>query len=207
MLAMAMTLLAVMAPPAAAEDNALAGEGSAPVGTETITTDPADPPPELPFCLAVTESSYTFPIEEGIFVGDHDPVVYTVTPLDLSKPVVTFTTNEIYYIAPEGTYGNRLDDGTCDPTTLGPLGPVPTTVTVTTAGSPPGAGITCGPDNAEYYRVTSELVFEWTGRCDIVGNTVPGAGYTPEETEHVFVATLNPPLQPVNGVWAYSYVP
>jgi hypothetical protein len=202
MLPMALMLLLVATgPQAAAEDKPLVGEGAAPTGSESITTDPADPPPEPPFCLAVTASTYTFPIEEGVFEGDHNLVVYTVTPLDAAKPVVTFTTNETYYIAPEGTYGNRLADGTCDPASYGPLDPVSTTVTVT------GGGITCGPDPAEYYRVNTELVFEWTGRCDIVGNTIPGTGYTPEATQHLFEATLVPPAPPTKGVWAYEYTP
>lgn len=203
-----LSMLLVAAPQAAAENRPLAGEGSAPVGTEEITTDPADPPPTLPFCLEVVTSKYTFPIEAGVFAGHHDRVVYTASPLDASKPLVTFTTNENYFIAPEGTYGDRDEiTGECDPATFGPLDPVATTVTVTTAGSPPGAGIDCGPDAAEYYRVGSEMFFEWTGRCDIVGNTIPGTGYTPEATQHLFEATLIPPAQPTAGNWTYAYSP
>lgn len=152
----------------------------------------------------MTASAYTFEIEEGVFAGAHDAVVYTV---GTTKPVVTFTTSEDYYISPEGTYGDREPTtGVCDPTTLGPLGPVDADVTVTTAGSPTGAGITCDGE-AQYYRVNTELFFEWTGRCDIVGNTVTGTGYTPAGTQHSFEARIIPPGQPQDGKWEYEYTP
>lgn len=197
---MVMTLLVVAAPPAAAEDKPLAGEGVAPTGTEHIVHEDATSPP--PFCLEVEESTYTFTIEEGTFAGDHNPVVYTVTPLSDPKPVVTFTTNETYYISPEGTYGNRLSDGTCDPASYGALDPVATTVTVTTQGD---AGIDCGPDDAQYFRVNTELFFTWTGSCDIVDPVTTFSGSTPDATRHAFEATLVPPAQPTKGAWVYEY--
>lgn len=197
---MAVSLLALVAQPAAAADKPLTGTGLAPTGEEYIKTNPQDPAPVPPFCLEVLESTYTFPIEEGQFMGDHEPVLYTVMT---DKPVVEFTTNERYFISPEGTYGERLPDGTCDPTTYGPLDPVDTTVTVRTPNYPPG--ITCDSSDVDYFRVNTEQVFEWQGACTVSDGLVTGS--TPASTQHLFEATIAPPLQPSKGMWTYDYTP
>jgi hypothetical protein len=166
---------------AIADNEAGSGAGT---GSETVfDTNPDDPPPPIPppplgppVCLEVEASEYevtaTGPITSNdkavIYSGDDIEITYTTVHPD----------GDNYFVAPEGTYGARNADGTCDVNTLGPLDPIPVTVEVNAAGDAnsgvgTGAGGTCSGEGA-YYRVNTTVTVTWSADCDVDGN-VPGS--------------------------------
>lgn len=182
------TALLVGLPGEASADNE-AGAGAG-IGSETVfDTNPDDPPPPIPppplgppVCLEVEASQYQV-TATGTVTGNDKAVIYSGSDI-----VITYTTDHStasgnYYVAPEGTYGERNADGTCNVNTLGPLDPIPVTVTVNAAGDPiigdpatsgvgTGAGGTCS-GNGSYYRVSTTVTVTWSADCDVDGN-VPG---------------------------------
>lgn len=186
---LALSLTAVMALPAVANHGPATGEGAALSGEEVLTHEPPSTPP--PFCLEVTASTYEFFVVDGEFEGhdsNGDLVIYE------GPATVEFTTTETYYIAPEGTYGERDVNDECDTGTFGALDPVEGTAEVT--GADNGGSISCENLDGTYYREGDALVFEFEGACDIDGNVTgfTGTGTTSANTEHDFDGVIVPCL-------------
>lgn len=205
-------MLVVIQPAGANHGEPLTGEGTADSGTEDIKTSPANPDPEPPLCLEVLSSKYTFSIDSGRFEG-HDTsgnlVVYE------GPATVTLNTEDTYYIAPEGTYTNRLPNGVCDPASFAK----PITITATVEGSLGAGSIDCGPDTSTtppdgYFRIETQQFFDWKGDCTVVGNVVNSgtSGTTPGTTDHDFDGTIIPclPFDPtctapdLSGTYTYE---
>ena len=169
---------------AIADNEAGAGAGT---GSETVfDTNPDDPPPPIPppplgppACLEVEASTYVV-TATGTITGNDTAVIYQGSDIVITYTTVHNTPEGNYFVAPEGTYGVKNTDGTCDVSTLGPLAPIPVTVTVNAAGDATsgvgtGAGGTCAsaPGAGDYFRLNTTITVTWSADCDVDGN-VPG---------------------------------
>jgi len=168
----------MVALPGAASADGEAGAGAG-VGSEThMLTEPQDPEPNPPFCLKVKQSEYQL-TATGTVTANNGAIVYAGADI-----VIEYATTEDYYISPEGTYGARNADGTCNAATFGPLGSVTVTVSVDAAGaidSGVGSGAngvasgsrTC-TGTGQYFRVNTSVTVTWEADCAVDGNgTIP----------------------------------
>lgn len=183
----------VFALPGAANATGEAGAGAG-LGDETdFQTNPVNPPPTPPLCLKVTQSEYVV-TATGTVTANDGAVIYQGSDI-----VITITTDDDYYVSPEGTYGVRLADGSCDPTSFGPLGDIATTVTVNaTGGTDSGVGTGANVANpacsgtGEYFRVNTNFTVTWrAATCDVNGNGANGA-FEEVNTDFVFEGSLRP---------------
>jgi len=186
-------LIAAAQPAAAANGGTGTGTGS---GEETVLTTRDDRGTALrPFCLEVTASTYVVPVTGAFTATDG-----TGTATYVGAATVTITTNENYYISPEGTYGNFNALG-CDPATFGPADPVAATIRVTTPGSPPGAGVDCtaestGTVGSGYFRVGTAFTVNATGPCIVTDSLTGVSASSGANTQHLFEGQLAPCLNP-----------
>lgn len=178
---------------AGADGEAGAGAG---IGSEThIMTEPEDPEPNPPFCLKVKQSEYQL-TATGTVTANNGAIVYAGTDI-----VIEYDTTEDYFISPEGTYGARNADGTCNAATFGPLGSVTVTVSVNAAGaSDSGVGTgangvaaasrTC-TGTGQYFRVNTSVTVTWEADCAVDGNGALPAAVEPG-TDFIFEGNLLP---------------
>jgi hypothetical protein len=199
---LALSLLLGTASPALATGETGRGTGS---GTEnSITTDPANPPPfPPPLCLKVTQSEYEV-VASGTVTASSGAVVYN-GDIDIVLDTDHTTSAGDYYIAPEGTYGDATLAGVCNPATFGPLGNIPVNVTISAdgpgtsgVGSGIGSGYSCS-GAGQYYRVNTNVTFTWTADCDVSDGTT-----TASDTNTKFVLEGN--LLPIGVITHAAYV-
>jgi hypothetical protein len=201
--------LIVVAQPAAALG---VGEGVG-SGEETAITEGDDYGSGVtPFCLEITATEYVVDVT-GVFSAIQGVTAATYT----GAARLTFTTNEDYFIAPEGTYGNATLGSGCDPTSLGPLGPVDTTLVVTDPDAGAG-GISCtihsNGATTGYSRIQSDFLFIGQGSCTVTANDGVTQANTGGNTQHVFDGVVVPCLDgmvppgcvatTVTGAWTYG---
>lgn len=179
-------LVVALAIPATAQTEG--GTGIA-VGNETIDAESQDPAP--PLCAEVFSSSYDLRAT-GTYTGLPDAVYSGSFDLTMTSD----HSDGNYYIAPEGTYGERNADGTCDPATLGALDPVPANFTVYEPGSIEDANGEPCDGSGTFYRVNTTFVAEWELEedCEVEGNVSPttNQGTAPAGTTHTFEGNLAP---------------
>lgn len=197
-LLLAAGLVAVASPSTAQQAAPEASTGSgAGVGKEAKISPErsrADDTIWSPLCFQVNSSEYVVELEEAAFTAVDEVNTDRVAVYE-GPATVTYTTDETYFISPQGTYAQDANLDPCHPATFGPAGPIDTTLTIEHAGQK------CVIGNAEYFRVNTNVSVTGTGSCDIEGdtglfiNTVP----TPENTVHTFQGSLAPcaPSPPV----------
>lgn len=181
--------------PGAASADGEAGAGAG-TGSEThILTEPQDPEPNPPFCLKVKQSEYQL-TAAGTVTANNGAIVYAGADI-----VIDYATTEDYFISPEGTYGARNADGTCNAATFGPLGSVTVTVSVNAEGdgqSGVGTGAngvaaasrTC-TGTGQYFRVNTSVTVTWEANCAVDGNDLLPAMVEPG-TDFTFEGNLFP---------------
>lgn len=195
-------LLATAGPASAATGNH--GDATSGTGQEDSITYGADYGTTAnPFCLEVTASSYSVDFSSTELSADDGPDDAQYT----GAATLTFSTTETYYVGPDGTYTDADFQNGCDATTLGD--PIAATVSVTGGNST--NGVDCGPDDAEYARLTNQITLDWEGVCTVTQSSL--SVDTPSTTDHSLDATLNACFNPPNPCtastitdagWAYS---
>lgn len=202
--AVTLSLLFLTAAPAAAVGNI--GEGSAGTGEETsITTGDDYGEQTETFCLEVTASSYSVTFSNlSVFSADDGQTDATYS----GPATLTFSTTETYFIGPDGTYTDATFQEGCDDETLGdPIG-----ATVSVSGGNTTAGITCGPDAGQYFRLLGEITLTWVGDCTVYDSLTTDVATTPSTLDHRFEGTLTPCFNPPDtctastisgGEWVY----
>ncbi len=217
--------LFALATTAGADGEAGSGAGT---GRETkILTEPADPAPNPPLCLRVKQSEYEV-AAKGTITANNTGIVYaSENPPGTGGTdiIISWITREDYFIAPEGTYGNRLGPPTnaCDPDTYGARDPVKVDVIVYSAGDA-SSGVGTGADGVAsasrkceapnfggtqatggYSRENSTITLTWRANCAVDGNVPDRDGAAVESnTQFVFVGNLNPVTGEVQGSYSQS---
>lgn len=201
----ALSLWGASAVPATAQEGRrLEGGDGRLVGMEEVHEYEENPSLDPPFCLQVVESTLAFR-GVGAYHGRGDDGQLAVYRAEIGEDeeiheagplkVVVEATEE-HYIAPEGTYGNRLPPpGGCDRDTYGEAGAVAATFTVHAEGHVHDGDEPCTGEG-KWWREHSTFFAEWTldADCTIEGNELGslGAGVAPAGTTHTAEGDFEP---------------
>lgn len=196
---LSLCLLVSLAVPAVARSEG--GTGRL-VGTEETHEMEADPPTSPP-CLKVTEATMALQ-GVGTYYGFTDAGERAVYRAQIAEgqelhddgPLELLIDSEEHFIAPEGTYAERLSrsDG-CDQDTYGEDGKIPATFTLHATHHVHDEDDACVGEG-HWWRVHSTVFAEWSWEsgCTIEGNEAGflGAGTAPPGTEHRIEGNFDP---------------
>lgn len=192
-------LLATLSLPAVAQSEGGTGRF---VGAEEAH-ELEDNPPTAPPCLKVVEATMSLQ-GVGTYYGLTDAgerAVYRAQTeqgqqLHEGGPLELVIDSDEHFIAPEGTYAQRLSRSEgCDQRTYGEDGKIPATFTLRGANHVHDQDDPCTGDG-HWWRVHSTIVAEWTwdSGCTVEGNEPGflGAGTAPPDTAHRIEGNFDP---------------